>query len=108
MEECVFISQLGFISEHMSWLSFTEKEHFLPVFTEQRALYQHILRDVKSTKCELKEHLWERATWGWIPPSWASPLDIKRTTGFVWICVQGRDPISRLASPPVDQPLKRM
>ena len=61
MEECVFISQLGFISEHVSWLCFTEKEHFLPVFTEKRALFQHILRDVKSTKCELKEHLWEGA-----------------------------------------------
>ena len=36
-------------------------EHFLPVFTEKRALFQHILRDAKSTKCELKEHLWEMA-----------------------------------------------
>ena len=61
MEECVFISQLGFISEHVSSLCFTEKKHFLPVFTEKRALFQHILRDAKSTKCELKEHLWERA-----------------------------------------------
>ena len=42
-----------------------EKEHFLPVFTEKRALFQHILRDAKSTKCELKEHLWERARLGW-------------------------------------------
>ena len=48
MEECVFISPLEFISEHVSWLCFTEKEHFLPVFTEKRALFQHILRDVKS------------------------------------------------------------
>ena len=39
-----------------------KKEHILPVFTEKRALFQHILRDAKSTKCELKEHLWERAT----------------------------------------------
>ena len=39
-----------------------KKEHFLPVFTEKRALFQHILRDAKSTKCELKEHLWEKAT----------------------------------------------
>ena len=39
-----------------------KKEHFLPVFTEKRALFEHILRDAKSTKCELKEHLWERAT----------------------------------------------
>ena len=62
MEECIFIYQLGFISEHVSWLCFTEKEHFLPVFTEKRALFQHILRDAKSTKCEIKEHLWERAT----------------------------------------------
>ena len=31
-----------------------KKEHFLPVFTEKRALFQHILRDAKSTKCELK------------------------------------------------------
>ena len=44
MEECVFISQLEFISEHVPWLCFTEK----------RALFQHILRDAKSTKCELK------------------------------------------------------
>ena len=30
----------------------------------KRALFQHILRDAKSTtcKCELKEHLWERAS----------------------------------------------
>ena len=39
-----------------------KKEHFLPVFTEKRALFQDILRDTKSTKCELKEHLWERAS----------------------------------------------
>ena len=30
-----------------------KKEHILPVFTEKRALFQHILRDAKSTKCEL-------------------------------------------------------
>ena len=74
MEDCVFISQLGFISEHVSWLCFTEKRALLhvftekrallPVFTEKRALFQHNLRDAKSTKCELKEHLWERARWG--------------------------------------------
>ena len=39
MEECVFTSQLGFISEHVSWLSFTER----------RALFQHILRDAKKS-----------------------------------------------------------
>ena len=60
MEECAFISQLGFISEH--GYASLKKEHFLPVFTEKRALFQHILRDAKSTKCELKEHLWERAS----------------------------------------------
>ena len=27
---------------------------------------------------------------------------------FVWICVRGRDPTSRLAGPPVDQPGNRM
>ena len=43
MEERVFISQLGFISEHVSWLSFTgkkstfclfslKKEHFFTIF----------------------------------------------------------------------------
>ena len=41
-----------------------KKEHFLPVFTEKRALFQHILREAKSTKYELKEHLWERAKCG--------------------------------------------
>ena len=68
MEECVFISQLGFISEHVSmeiisWLCFTEKEHFLPVFTEKGAIFQHILRDAKSTKLISAnyKHLWERA-----------------------------------------------
>ena len=39
-----------------------KKEHLLPVFTEKRALFQHILSNAKSTKCELKEHLWERPT----------------------------------------------
>ena len=39
-----------------------KQEHFWPVFTEKRALFQHILRAAKSTKCELKEHLWERAS----------------------------------------------
>ena len=27
-----------------------KKEHILPVFTEKRALFQHILRDAKSTR----------------------------------------------------------
>ena len=65
MEECVFISQLGFIHLYLNmyhgYVSL-KKEHFLPVFTKKGALFQHILRDAKSTKCELKEHLWERAT----------------------------------------------
>ena len=58
----VFISQLGFISQHVSWLCFTEKRALLPVFTGIRALFQHILRDAKSTKCEIKEHLWDCTT----------------------------------------------
>ena len=51
-----------------------KREHFLPVFTEKRALFQHILRDAKSTKCELKEHLWERASGLWVAARLEKPL----------------------------------
>lgn len=56
-----FLSLGSYLNMYHGYASL-KKEHFLPVFTEKRALFQHILRDAKSTKCELKEHLWERAT----------------------------------------------
>ena len=56
----LFLSLCSYLNMYHGYASL-KKEHFLPFFTEKRALFQHILRDAKSTKCELKEHLWERA-----------------------------------------------
>ena len=55
-----FLSLGSYLNMYHGYASL-KKEHFLPVFIEKRALFQHILRDTKSTKCEIKEHLWERA-----------------------------------------------
>ena len=55
-----FLSLGSYLNIYHGYASL-KNEHFLPVFTEKRALFQHILRDAKSTKCELKEHLWEGA-----------------------------------------------
>ena len=60
-----FLSLGSYLNMYHGYASL-KKEHFLPVFTEKRALFQHILRDAKSTKCEIKEHLGER---GYLVPA---------------------------------------
>ena len=51
-----FLSLGSYLNMYHGYASL-KKEHSLPVFTEKRALFQQILRDAKSNKCELKEHL---------------------------------------------------
>ena len=59
-----FLSLGSYLNMYHDYASL-KKEHFLPVFTERRACFSIIiLRDAKSIKCELKEHLWERASGG--------------------------------------------
>ena len=49
-----FLSLGSYLNMYHGYASL-KKEHFLPVFTEKRAPFQHILRDAKSTKCKLHE-----------------------------------------------------
>ena len=56
-----FLSLGSYLNMYHGYASL-KKSTFCPFFTEKRAFFQHILRDAKSTKCELEEHLWERAT----------------------------------------------
>ena len=58
-----FLSLCSYLNMYHGYPSL-QKEHFWPVFTEKRAFFQHILMDTKSAKCELKKHLWERASNG--------------------------------------------
>ena len=60
-------SAYSFLSSGSNRLCFTEKRA-LVCFNWKGALSQHILTDAKSTKCELKEHLWERPTCTPPPP----------------------------------------